>query len=50
MGHKYMYRVTQSTYDKFTIGDKYYRARYTEEGIKIFEDGGSEDDSLYSND
>ena len=42
-------RVTQSTYDKFTIGDKYYRARYTEDGIKTFEERGNKDDSLYSN-
>lgn len=31
-------RVTQSTYEKFTIGDKFYRASYTEDGIKLFED------------
>lgn len=30
-------RVTQSTYDKFTIGDKFYRATYTEDGIRIYE-------------
>ena len=30
-------RVTQSTYDKFTIGDKFYRAAYTEDGIRIYE-------------
>lgn len=30
-------RVTQSTYEKFTIGDKFYRASYTEDGIKLFE-------------
>ena len=42
-------RVTQSTYDKFTIGDKYYRARYTEDGIKTFEERSKKDDSLHSN-
>ena len=32
-----------------SMGHKYYRVRYTEEGIKTFEERGSADESLYSN-